>query len=143
MEIPKGGSDGNKKAGQKNKKIVYSSRKKKNPPVTPMPPPAEIQTTTTTPLITPQVSAGVGEEDKILKPLVDQNVQHLAEDNGNALGNDKVASSGTVDDDLERAANDVDIDIVGDWESADVGELVKFFPHGLPRFFFFFNLWTL
>ncbi len=139
MEIPKGGSDGNKKAGQKNKKIVYSSRKKKSPPVTAMPPPAEIQTTTT-PSITPQVSAGVGEENKILKHSVDQNVQYLAEDNGNVLGNDKVASSCTVDDDLERAGNDVDIDIMGDWESADVGELVKFFLHALPKSFLFFLL---
>ncbi len=121
MEIPKGGSDGNKKAGQKNKKIVYSSRKKKSPPVTPLPPPAEIQTTQSN---ISQFGAVVCEEDEILKRSVGQNAQHLVEDNGNVLGNEKVASSCTADGEIESAANDVDIDIVCDWESADVGELV-------------------
>ncbi len=131
MEIPKGGSDENNKAGQKKHKVVYAAKKKKTPPVTAM----------------PQIDASVGEEEKILKPSVDQqHVQHLAEDNGNALGNDdKVVSSSTVDDDLERAVNGVDIDIVDDWESADVGELVRFFLLMAKLFaqIFFFLTWIL
>ncbi len=117
MEIPKGGSDENNKAGQRKYKVVYSAKKKKTPP-----PPNTAM---------PQIDAAVGEEEKMLKPSVDQqqHVQHLAEDNGNALENDdNIVSSSTVKDDSERAINDeVDIDIVDDWESADVGELVRFF----------------
>ncbi len=125
MEIPKSGSDRNNKGGQKKQKPVYCVRKKKTPPVTTMLPPAEVKIITASQI---NAAANVGEEEEKLKPSVDQHVQHLAEDDSNTLGNDKViGSTGTADNESERVANDVGVDIVDDWESANVGELVSVF----------------